>query len=71
MPRNLLGPHESRAGIDSTPKFVTAVRWVLLFEAKKPQTAAGTSSQSRRIRQKAENAVTKKKIDRGGSRGKR
>jgi hypothetical protein len=70
MPGNLHGPHESRAGIDSKPKFVTAERRVLLFEARKPQTAAGTSSQNRRIRQKAENAVTKK-IDRGGSRGKR
>ena len=51
--------------------FVTAERWVLLLETRKPQTAAGTSSQNRRIRRKAKNAVTKKKIDRGGSRGKR
>ncbi len=44
MPRNVPGPHENRAGRTPAPKFVTAERWTLLFEARRRAVASGVSA---------------------------
>ena len=68
MPRNLLDPHRSVLQGTQAPKFVTTERWALLLGRANVK-YDWNPSENRKICQNTKHAVTKKKIDRGGSRG--